>query len=183
MSAGADTRASTTGWYAPERGHVALLERLAQLGDALAGVGAVAFIIEAAEPVHGQAATQERGVSMAADTKANALGRGALERGHVALLERLAQLGDALGGVGAAAEDVEAAELVPGQAATRERGVSMGVDTKANTQGWGGALEGGDLRLLEDCSERGGALDSDAVGGDTARDGWGHSERADASER
>ena len=38
----------------------------------------------------------------------------------------------------------------------------------------GGALEVGDLRLLEDCSERGGALVSDAVAPDTARDGcWG----------
>ena len=63
---------------------------------------------------------------MGADTKANALGRGALERGHVALLEPLAQLGDALGGVGAVAMTVDAAELVVGQAATRERGVSMG---------------------------------------------------------
>ena len=42
----------------------------------------------------------------------------------------------------------------------------------------GGALEVGDLRLLEDCSERGGALVSDVVVPDTARDGWGHSERA-----
>ena len=73
---------------------------------------------------------------MGADTKANALGRGALERGHVALLEPLAQLGDALGGVGAFAAIINAAELVPGQAATRERGVSMGIDTKANTIGW-----------------------------------------------
>ena len=68
---GADTRANTMGWCAPERGHVALLEPLAQLGDALRGVGAAAFIIEAAELVPGQAATRERGVSMGADTKAN----------------------------------------------------------------------------------------------------------------
>ena len=49
--------------------------------------------------------------------------------------------------------------------------------------GWGGALEVGYLRLLEDCSERGDALDSDAVGLDTARDGWGQSERAGACQR
>ena len=67
---GADTRANTMGWCAPERGHVALLEPLAQLGDALRGVGAAAFIIEAAELVPGQAATRERGVSMGADAKA-----------------------------------------------------------------------------------------------------------------
>ena len=42
---------------------------------------------------------------------------GALERGHGAALERLAQLGDALGGVGAAAVPVKATELVTGQAA------------------------------------------------------------------
>jgi hypothetical protein len=44
-------------------------------------------------------------------------GGGAPERGHGASLERLAQLGDALGGVGAVAHEVEAAELVPRQAA------------------------------------------------------------------
>ena len=44
-------------------------------------------------------------------------GGGALERGHGASLKRLAQLGDALGGVGAIAPAVEAAELVEAQAA------------------------------------------------------------------
>jgi len=47
----------------------------------------------------------------------------------------------------------------------------------------GGALEVGDHRLLEDGSERRGALVSDAVVPDTARDGWGHSERAGACQR
>ena len=56
VSTGSDTRATITGWCALERGHVALLERLAQLGDALAGVGAAAVMIEAAEVVVGQAA-------------------------------------------------------------------------------------------------------------------------------
>ena len=55
-----------------------------------------------------------------ADTRANTMGWCALERGYVALLEPLAQLGEALGGVGAVTELIEAAELVPGQAATRE---------------------------------------------------------------
>ena len=72
---------------------------------------------------------------MGADTRASTMGRCALEQGHVALLEPLAQLGDALDGVGAFAVLVDAAELVPGQAATREQGVSMGADTKANTPG------------------------------------------------
>ena len=44
-------------------------------------------------------------------------GGGALERGHSAPLEPLAQLRDALGGVGAIAERVEAAELIVGQTA------------------------------------------------------------------
>ena len=45
-------------------------------------------------------------------------GGGALQRGHSAPLERLAQLGDALGGVGAAAIRIEATDLVVGQAAS-----------------------------------------------------------------
>ena len=42
---------------------------------------------------------------------------GALERGHGAPLEALAQLGDAFGGVGAPALPIEAAELVAAQTA------------------------------------------------------------------
>ena len=62
---------------------------------------------------------ERSGVSAGADTKANTLGAGgALQRGHGALLERLAQLGDALGGVGAAAILIEATDLVVGQAAS-----------------------------------------------------------------
>eukprot|EP00964_Phaeocystis_antarctica_P118566 scaffold82349_cov62-Phaeocystis_antarctica.AAC.4 len=53
---------------------------------------------------------------MGADRKANTRRGGALERGHGATLEALAQLGDALGGVGAVAATIEAAELVAGQA-------------------------------------------------------------------
>ena len=61
-------------------------------------------------------------VSMGADTKANTLGRwGALEFGHGAALERLAQLGDALGGVGTDARIIDAAELIVAQAATGRR--------------------------------------------------------------
>ena len=57
-------------------------------------------------------------MSTGAGTEASTPGRcGALERGHDAPLERLAQLGDALRGVGASAEDVDAAERVVGQAA------------------------------------------------------------------
>jgi hypothetical protein len=48
--------------------------------------------------------------------------------------------------------------------------VSMGADAKANTQG-GSALEMGYHRLLEDGSERGGALGSDVVVEETADEG------------
>ena len=58
-------------------------------------------------------------------------------------------------------------------------GVSMGADTKANTRGRG-ALEVGDLRLLEDSGERRGALGQDVVGRETARGGWGQCMREQA---
>ena len=49
--------------------------------------------------------------------------------------------------------------------------LSTGADTKANTL-WGrGVLEVSDHRLLEDSSERGDALVSDAIVPETARDG------------
>ena len=57
-------------------------------------------------------------------TQKRTLGRRALERGHSAALERLAQLGDALSGVGAVAALVDAAERVVGQAAKGRRSVN-----------------------------------------------------------
>ena len=51
--------------------------------------------------------------------------------------------------------------------------VCQGALTEDRTLSGGGALEVGDHRLLEDGSERRGALVSDAVVPDTARDGWG----------
>ena len=71
---------------------------------------------------------------MGVDRKASMRGGGALERGHGAPLERLAQLGDAKDGVGAEAIMVDAAEPVAGQTA-KKGGVSTGADTKANTLG------------------------------------------------
>ena len=56
----------------------------------------------------------------------------------------------------------------------RAQACQRGADAKANTIIGGGALEDGDHSLLEDGSERGGALVSDAVVPDTTRDGWGH---------
>jgi hypothetical protein len=50
--------------------------------------------------------------------------------------------------------------------------VSTGTDTKANALA-AGALEVDNLRLLEDGSERGGALVSDRVVSETAREGLG----------
>ena len=52
-----------------EIGHGAPLERLAQLGDAHDGVGAVAIMVDAAEPVAGQTA-KKGGVSTGVDSKA-----------------------------------------------------------------------------------------------------------------
>ena len=63
---GADTKANTSGWRpggAPKRGHGATLERLAELGDALGGVGAVAVSTDAAELVVTQAAKGRRSVN------------------------------------------------------------------------------------------------------------------------
>ena len=64
VSVGADTKANTTaGGGAPKRGHGAPLEPLAQLGDALSGVGAAAELADAAERVLGQAAKGRRSVN------------------------------------------------------------------------------------------------------------------------
>ena len=65
----------------------------------------------------------------------------------------------------------------------RAQACQRGADAKANTIIGGGALEDGDHSLLEDGSERGGALVSDAVVPDTTRDVWGYSERAGACQR
>ena len=81
------------------------------------------------------------GVSTGADINANTRGGSALERGHGASLEPLAQLGYALGGEGAIAATIEATELVAGQAAKGKEEVSMGADTKANAS-WGRRTRG-----------------------------------------
>ena len=63
-------------------------------------------------------------MSRGVDRKASTRGGGALERGHGAPLERLAELGDALGSVGAFATGFDAAETVVGQAAKERRRVN-----------------------------------------------------------
>ena len=115
-------------------------------------------------------------MSAGADTKANARGGGAHERGDEAPLEPLAQLGDALGGVGAlelhdAVVHVDTAELVAAQAARgfeRPR-MSAGHDRKANTWG-GGALEDVDLCLAQHLGELDGPFRTDVVVTETAKD-------------
>ena len=111
-------------------------------------------------------------------TEMRTLGRvGAPKRGHGAPLEPLAQLGDALSGVGATASRIEAAELVVLETAAVGFGVGgepcQGALTERRTLSGGGALETGDLSLLEDGRERGGALVSDAIARDTAKHGEG----------
>ena len=84
--------------------------------DRLFGVAGEAVHLETAheeQSGYGERASLSTGV----DRKANTRGGGALERGHGAPLEPLAQLGDAVGGVVAFAIPVEAAELVRRQAA------------------------------------------------------------------
>ena len=73
VNVGADTKSITRGGGAPERSHGAPLEPLAQLGDALGGVGAVPKLVDAAQRVTDQAAKKDEGVSTGADTKANIL--------------------------------------------------------------------------------------------------------------
>ena len=80
-------------------------------------------------------------MSMGADRKANTRGGGALERGHGAALEPLAELGDALGSVGPVADRSRPQSSLLAKL-PREGGVSMGADRKANYRG-GGALPGG----------------------------------------
>ena len=61
---------------------------------------------------------------MGIDRKANTQAIGAHQRGHGAPLNPLAQLGDALGGVGAVAINIEATKLVAGQTAMGRRSVN-----------------------------------------------------------
>ena len=100
-------------------------------------------------------------------------GSGTLERGHGAPLEPLAQLGYALGGVGAEAATINAAELVVGQTAKRKGGVSTGADRNANTRelvrAAGGLLERLQRRVaLEALCNRGSSFRTELVARETA---------------
>ena len=93
-------------------------------------------------------------------------GGSALEVGDLRLSEDSSQRSGALG-----SEEVAFETASEGHDGNGERvGASMGGDTKANTRGRG-ALEVGDLRLLEDGSERSGALVSDVVASETESEG------------
>ena len=61
--------------------------------------------------------------------------------------------------------------------------MSVGADKKLSKHSGRGALEVCDHCLLEDSSERRGALDSDGVVPETARDGWRGNVRAGACQR
>ena len=105
------------------------------------------MVADAAEPVASQAASKvgaEGGCRQQGPTRERALGcGGALERGDGAALEPFAQLGDALGGVGAFTIDAEAAELVAEQAASKGGGgggCQQG-PTRERALRCGGALE------------------------------------------
>ena len=65
------------------------------------------------------------------------------------------------------------AEAVHSKTASTGEEVSTGADKKANTLWGGGALQVCDLRLAEDGGECSGALVSNAIELETARDGWG----------
>ena len=141
---------------APQRGDGASLEPLAQLGDALGGVGAEATGADTAEPIAAQAdsiATEER--EQAVTQKRTLRGGGALQRGQGAPLDPLAERSDALSGAHAMHN---ATELVAGQTAMGgTRVVSEQVCQRALTQkrtlGRRRAREAFDLRLWEDFHE------------------------------
>ena len=129
MSSGIDKKQTLTSWFELTEGEksagssyevaVGLLQGL-QRRVALEALRKSSSSF-GAEVVASQAASTgvEAGVEQcerALTRKQTLLGGGALERSHGAPFERLAQLGDALGGVGPLAIIVEAAELVVAQA-------------------------------------------------------------------
>ena len=112
------------GGGALQRGHSASLEPLAQRNEALSVGNELVIIVVvptntvATEPggsKHNSAAVQQ--CQWALTQRQTLWGGGALERGHSAPLERLANLSDALGGVGAGPPESDATERVVSQAA------------------------------------------------------------------
>ena len=99
---------NTRGGGALEVGDHRLLEHGSERKGAL-----VSDVVDSETASEGWDGDGERlGVSMGVDKGRTLGGGGALERGHGALLEPLAQLGDALSGVLALTIIVEAAEMV-----------------------------------------------------------------------
>jgi hypothetical protein len=107
-------------------------------------------------------------MSRGADTKANTRGGGALELGDSRLFEDSSERGGALGPDVVVIEAAKHGEV----GAVRDDACQWALTEKRTLRG-GGALQGGDLRLLEDGSERSGALVSDAVPRETAGVGFG----------
>ena len=110
---GADTKVNTRGGGALQMGDLRLLEDGGERGGA--------FVSHTVAP---ETAVGDQACQGALTRKQTLRGGGAPERGHGAPLEPLAELGDALGGVGAAALMIEAAELVGIQAAKGRRSVN-----------------------------------------------------------
>ena len=97
VAMGADTKANILGGGALEHGDLRLLEDGGECSGALVSDFVAS---ETASEGHEDGNGENVGMSTGADRKANTLGRGALERGHGAPFEPLAQLGDSLRGVG-----------------------------------------------------------------------------------
>ena len=126
---------SMGGGGALEVGDLRLLEDGGECGGALTSDAVEPDTAKDGLGMGGGTVREQVRLSAGADRKASMRGGGALERGHGAPLERLAQLGDALCSVGAAAPPIDAAKLVLDQAAKERRSVlSMGADTKVNTR-------------------------------------------------
>ena len=113
VSAGADKKSEHSG---PVRAPSSLLEHL-QRQVALKSQSARAAPPSGPRRFSARLPARERGCQWALTRKRTLWGGGALDRGHGASLKRLAQLGDALGGVGAVASLIKTAELVVHQAA------------------------------------------------------------------
>ena len=121
---GPDTKANTRELVRAPGGLLERLQRrvaLEALGESDSSFGTEAVLLQTAST--GEEASSEE--CQGALTERRTLwGGGGLERGHSAPLERLAQLVDTLGGVGAVSVFVEAAELVVSQAAKGRRSVN-----------------------------------------------------------
>ena len=99
--------------------------RLLEDGSERGGAFVSDVVLKETEKGVGEAGKAREQACQRALTERRTLGRvGAPQRGHGAPPEPLAELGDALGGVGAVATKIDAAELVEAQAAKERRRVN-----------------------------------------------------------